>query len=72
MKEKQNFNESHPEIKENEMFLMNCISGTDNYTPIGWKTKRKGFQAFCVSGEVLDGYYPVFVQKEEYEKGMKR
>ena len=67
---KQNYNETHPELRAGEMFLTNCIS--IDYSIIGWSTKRTGRQAYTIHGEELTGFMPVFVQRSEYEEGMKR
>jgi len=69
IKNERNYNETHPELKEGEMFLTN--SSFENYTLIGWRTKRRGIQAYTIDGEELIMIRPVFVQKEEYEEGMK-
>ena len=61
----------HPEMKEGEMFLTN--SRDEGYSHIGWKTKRKGKVAFTIHGyPVKTGLFPVFVQKEEHDAGMKK
>ena len=65
-----NYNETHPELKEGEMFLTNA--SFDDYTYIRWITKRRGIQAYTIDGEELTVLRPVFVQKEEYEEGMKK
>ena len=65
-----NYNETHPELKEGEMFLTN--SPPDGYINIGWETKRMGRQAYTIYGEELSGFTPVFIQKKEYEEGMKK
>jgi len=65
-----NYNVTHPELSEGEMFLTNVLSG--DYRLIGWKTKRTGVHAYTINGEDATGYTPVFDQKEEYEEGMKK
>jgi hypothetical protein len=67
---KRNYNETHPELEEGEMFLTNSVD--ENYTRIRWNTKRRGMQAYTIDGELLTGFIPVFVQKKEYEEGMKK
>jgi len=67
---KGNYNETHPELKEGEMFLSN--NSFEEYTHIGWKTKRLGIQAYTIDGEELTVLRPVFVRNEEYEEGMKK
>jgi len=69
MIEKKN-DETHPELREGEMFLTNCT--IPDYVRIGWKTKRIGRQAYTIDGEKLKVLIPVFVQKEEYDEGMKK
>lgn len=70
IEKEENFNVNHPEIRDGEMFLTNILA--EDYIHIGWKTKRSGLQAYTVYGESLSHYVPVFVQKEEYEEGMKK
>lgn len=62
----------HPELKEGEMFL--CNSDIENFALIGWETKRMGNRAFDIYNNIIrmTSIYPVFVQKKEYEEGMKR
>lgn len=62
----------HPELREGEMFLTN--STEEEYGRIRWMTKRIGEVAYNIRGEVIDSIdklFPVFVQKQEYEEGMK-
>jgi hypothetical protein len=70
IEKKRSYNETHPELEEGERFLTNCVQ--DTYDSIGWKTKRWGRHAYTIEGEPLTGYIPVFVQRSEYEEGMKR
>ncbi len=66
----------HPEIREGEIFLTN--STVKEYEKVGWKTKRMGYIALDVNGNIIDstsGLFPVFLQKKEYDdyyKGKKR
>lgn len=39
-----------------------------NFKEIPWKTKRMGYLAYSKDGELLEDYYPVFVEKEELIK----
>lgn len=73
------FNENHPEKGDDEIFITNAWEGDreglfDNekdYSRIGWKTKRKGRQAYDIYGKPLKNGYPVFVKKSEYEDKYK-
>jgi hypothetical protein len=69
---KRNYNETHPELREGEMHLSNCPLDSYSYDRIGWNTKRRGQQAYTIDGKLITRYIPVFVQREEYEKGMKK
>lgn len=65
-------NETHPELREGEMFLMNATPS--DYNQIGYKSKRAGVAAYDTEGNrVKTGYvfFPVFVQKAEYDENMK-
>lgn len=63
-----NFNKSHPEKLEDEIFLTNAThSGFEN---LRWRTKRLGVTAFDENGERVDpqfGLFPVFVKRLEWE-----
>jgi hypothetical protein len=72
IEEKRNYNETHPELREGEMFLSNYMLDNFDFKRIGWHSKRKGRQAYDVEGTELTGYIPVFVQKEEYDTGMRK
>lgn len=67
-----NYNERHPELKEGEMFLTNFGCDPYDYTRICWKTKRKGYRAYTINGEYVEDMTPIFVQRKEYEDGMKK
>lgn len=58
------FNETHPEMREGELFLINATWA--GYERIRWKTKRRGLQAYTEQGEEVTGYIPVFVQRKEF------
>jgi hypothetical protein len=60
-----NFNSNHPEKLEGEVFLSN--GWEDDYMQFGWKTKRKGNQAYDIYGTPLKTGYPVFVKKSELQ-----
>lgn len=60
------FNDTHPEMGEDEFFLTNS-DGT-LYHHYGWKTKRKGNVAYDRDGKVRPGMFPVFVKKKEFDE----
>lgn len=64
------FNKTHPEIQKGERFLTNCANKHD-YSHIGWALKRKGKQAYDVKGNPISYLFLVFVNKAEWEHGMK-
>ena len=65
-----NYNETHPELEEGEMFLFSGVDET--YEPLKWKTKRMGVVAYTSRGVPLaQKYRPIFVQRKEYEEGTK-
>ncbi len=67
------WNENHPEIMEGEMFITNEFD-VFVYNEIRWKTKRMGKIAYDINGKFLYGWFPVFIQKKEYDdycKGKK-
>jgi len=72
MGNKLDFNISHPELKEGEVFLINATE--EKFLEIEeWKTKRKGAVAYDVYGHVIETYvpggvYPVFIQRSELER----
>jgi hypothetical protein len=72
IKEKRNYNKTHPELREGEMLLTNCSLDNYDYDRIGWNTKRRGRHAYTIDGKPFTGYIPVFVQIKEYEEGMKK
>jgi hypothetical protein len=55
----------HPELKRGEVFLTNSSNGLKTSS---WKTKRVGKVAYNIFGEVVKGYSPVFVKKQELKK----
>ncbi len=61
--EHNDFNKTHPELLDGEVFWLNTI-GTQ-FADIEWKTKREGKQSYAVNGLALKGCNPVFVQKQE-------
>ena len=70
IEEKRNYNETHPELREGEMFLTNTTN--EDYVKIGWISKRRGNHAYTIHGTEIKWYAPVFVQKKEYEEGIKK
>ena len=62
-------NDNHPETRVGEMYLTN--SDTAGYGMIGWKSKRKGLRAYSKKDKVIAQLFPVFIQKQEYEEGIK-
>lgn len=69
IKEKEDYNETHPELSEGEVFLFNGVSKT--YDPLKWDTKRMGAVAYTSRGAVLPKYRPIFAQRKEYEEKKK-
>ena len=65
------YNTTHLEIQEGERFLGNMDK--EGFRSTGWNTKRKGEVAFDIHGNVIkhSDLFPVFMQKEEYDIGMK-
>ena len=63
------YNTTHPELQDGEKFLSN--ENEESFRRIGWKTKRSGNEAYDVRGNVVKYLFPVFVQKDEYDEGMK-
>ena len=64
--------ESHPELREGEIFLSNVDD--EHYPRIKWKTKRRGIVAYDRDGNIIEkrkGLRPVFVQADEYFTDMK-
>lgn len=82
-KEKVGF-KNHPELRDGEVFLTNVSKPTttesldyrfrdllddDDYFSIGWKTKRMGNTAYDIYGDPITHMAPVFVQREEMQRG---
>jgi len=62
-----NFNESHPEKKEDEIFVTNLKIGDEK--SCYFETKRVGNVAYTKNGEKINSLYkPLFVRKSEYER----
>lgn len=61
------FNKTHPERRDDEVFITNA----DNWTwpKIGWQSKRQGKVAYSRDGKPLGalwrGAFPVFAKKDE-------
>lgn len=63
-----NFNETHPELREGEMFLTNAVKPLEGK----YKTLRSGNQAYAPNSDKLHlDMYPVFVQKTEFDEFQK-
>lgn len=63
-----NANPNHPELREGEFFLGNFTR--DDWTKVGWRTKRCGVNAYCVDGspypfQALHGVAPGFALRSE-------
>lgn len=64
------YNTTHPELRKEEKFLGNV--NEEGFRRIGWTTKRRGEVAYDIYGNIIKSdLFPVFVQKEEYNTGMK-
>lgn len=57
------FNKTHPELLEDEIFVTNTANM--EMTSIGWKSKRLGAIAYDIYGNEVSGLYPVFRNKHE-------
>ena len=53
----------HPECKSDEVFLTN--DDDLGVSQIGWKSKRKGRNAYDIDGNLIKGLFPVFVKQSE-------
>jgi len=60
----QNFNLTHPELKEGEEFYANIVSVRFDRIK-KFKTKRLGVYAFDPQGNPVPNLVPVFISKEE-------
>lgn len=58
----------HPEMLLGEMYLTNTCD--DEYHKISYKTKRMGRIVYAPSGYIIQGLFPVFVDKGEYDGHM--
>ena len=73
------FNQTHPELREGEIFLCN-VGGNfdvfrDRFMPIhevfdsiGWKSKRIGSVAYTRDGKPIKNMRPIFVERVELER----
>jgi|GEM_PF-2507220 len=60
------FNRNHPERKDDEVFITN--SDSEDFSDIGWKTKRYGVDAYDIHGKRFSEYprtFPVFAKISE-------
>lgn len=61
------YQKEHPEQKEDEKYIGNCIDKV--WDQILWKTKRKGVKPLRqTTGEFINSkkLYPVFIKQQEY------
>jgi hypothetical protein len=66
MKNGKFFEYSHPEAKENEIFITN--SSEETYHIIKWKSKRRGMYAYDKKWNLLsDIKFPVFALRSEVD-----
>lgn len=71
--ERQDYKTAHPEMEKGEMFFKNIAKTHPyEYARIGWCTKRKGKKAYDIGGAFIPDLVPVFIQRKEYEEGMKK
>jgi hypothetical protein len=56
----------HPEIRPGEIFMGNWCKKDVDYC--GYNSKRLGVVAFDIYGKAMNGLYPMFVLREEYNK----
>lgn len=63
----QRINENHPELRAGEMFLLNVKIGGGIFELIEYRSKRQGINAYGLGPEPIEGFCPVFVQKDEFE-----
>lgn len=64
-----NFNTTHPERREGEVWIMNVDN--KGYVALDsrqYRTARRGETAYRPDGSVVTGWYPVFVQADEYNE----
>ena len=62
-----NFNETHPELRENEKFLINIKNdeAVKDWEHPSWQTVRAGHTAFTNQGKIVPGFRPLFVIVKE-------
>jgi hypothetical protein len=72
-----NFNDTHPELQEGEVFLMNLLNfkegdsdfmlreDEETYRNLPYRSKRVGTNAYTTKGEPMPDSIPVFVLKSE-------
>lgn len=75
------FNDTHPELKEGEVFVTNSFlseegvcsqPGDDSHFSLQLNTKRVGHTAYDINGKRIQGAVPVFAKKDEYEENKHR
>ena len=61
------FNETHPELREGEVFITNSDTGG---AKVGWKSKRVGEHAYSITGVYISNLRPIFALQSEVELGL--
>ena len=64
---KESFNVNHPELQEGEMFLEN-IQTREDWSQIGYGTKRRGMTAYDICDHLIRTLTPVFIQISEFKE----
>lgn len=59
----QNKRKINPEQLDSEFWVTN--SSNDQYDHVGWKTKRRGVNAYDIDGKLVPRMFPVFVERQE-------
>jgi len=63
------FNITHPELKEGEVFIYTTTKLGYEGIRKQWKTARKGIIGYATNGEkLIDEYFPIFVSIKEKEE----
>ena len=60
-------NSNHPELRSGEVYISSLFRPED-YDFLPYKTKRKGVKAYGLTGEIMSGCFPVFVQESEMKE----
>ena len=67
MKRQPSFNDNHPELQDNDVFVGNA--NQEEFEELKFETKRRGDQSYDRDGMEIPretGIRPVFVSKSEY------